>query len=139
MKSDLNSMESIWKVHGMIWKLHGIHWPFHGIHQPLHGIHLNPPPIPWIPYGLTWGWLSTASRNRWRTVKTSALAPFQVGTMAPASILHSLLLVMGRGQHLSPLFMDSQILTVAIDSGKLYNTMYNDPSPQLYCQWYQSP
>ena len=66
--------------------------------------------------------------------------------MAPASILHSLLLVMGRGQRLSPpkvsfcpVFMDSQILTVAIDGGKLYNTTYDDPSPQSYCQWYQSP
>jgi len=53
-ESDLNSMESIWKFHGMvwnpsaspwnpsgksmesIWKVHGIHHPFHGIHQPVH-------------------------------------------------------------------------------------------------------
>ena len=65
---------------------------------------------------------------------SQALVPFQVGTMAPVSILHLLSLVMGRGQHLSPpkvsfcpVFMDSQILTVAIDGGKLYNTTYDDP------------
>ena len=81
MKSDLNSMESIWKFHSMnsfhmdsmdsiwtpLWKQYGIHQPFHGIHQPFHGIHLNPPPIPWIPYGLTWGGLSTALEGQTRT------------------------------------------------------------------------
>lgn len=39
----------------------------------------------------------------------------------------------------APVFTDSQILTVAIDGGTPYNTTYNDPSPQSYRQWYQSP
>ncbi|KIK04494.1 hypothetical protein K443DRAFT_417841 [Laccaria amethystina LaAM-08-1] len=39
----------------------------------------------------------------------------------------------------APVFTDSQILTVAIDGGKPYNTTYDDPSPQSYRQWYRSP
>ena len=38
-----------------------------------------------------------------------------------------------------PVFTDSQILTVSIDGGTPYNATYNDPNPQSYRQWYQSP
>ncbi|KAF8878195.1 hypothetical protein BD779DRAFT_1447868 [Infundibulicybe gibba] len=33
----------------------------------------------------------------------------------------------------------SQNVTVTIDGGTPYNTSYNDPQPQRYLQWYQSP
>ncbi|KAF8878213.1 hypothetical protein BD779DRAFT_1628616, partial [Infundibulicybe gibba] len=39
----------------------------------------------------------------------------------------------------TPPSMDTQIVTVTIDNNPPYNTSYDDPHPQNYRQWYQSP
>ncbi|KAF8869286.1 hypothetical protein BD779DRAFT_762674 [Infundibulicybe gibba] len=39
----------------------------------------------------------------------------------------------------TPPTKQSQNITVTIDGGNPYNTSYNDPHPQNYLQWYQSP
>ncbi|EDR05984.1 uncharacterized protein LACBIDRAFT_294728 [Laccaria bicolor S238N-H82] len=43
------------------------------------------------------------------------------------------------GGNTPSVFADSQRLTVSIDGASSYNTSYNDPTPQSYVQWYQSP
>ncbi|EDR03078.1 uncharacterized protein LACBIDRAFT_331846 [Laccaria bicolor S238N-H82] len=43
------------------------------------------------------------------------------------------------GGNTPKVFGDSQTLTVSIDGAPPYNTSYNDPTPQSYVQWYQSP
>ncbi|KAF8644205.1 hypothetical protein AX16_008629 [Volvariella volvacea WC 439] len=39
----------------------------------------------------------------------------------------------------TPPIQSSQMITVSIDGDEPYNASYNDPAPQSYRQWYQSP
>lgn len=88
--------------------------------------------------GGQWG---TATLFQWYggTIVYPAFADSTSATVTGSVFLSFEGIAIAFGGNTPKVFGDSQTLTVSIDGAPSYNTSYNDPTPQSYVQWYQSP